>query len=124
MSKTVKNMLEEAFAKVPMVEPKEAMEWLNDSDTIFVDVRDTLSIQDTGKVKGAIHAERGMIEFFADQEHELGKEEMKPEKRVILYCGAGGQAALAGKTLMDMGYEKVFNVGSFKGWKDAGGPTD
>mgnify|MGYP000845555425 FL=1 len=65
-----------------------------------------------------------MIEFFADQEHELGKEEMKPEKRVILYCGAGGQAALAGKTLMDMGYEKVLNVGSFKGWKDAGGPTD
>ena len=117
-------MLEEAFAKVPMVEPKEAMEWLNDADTIFVDVRDTLSIQDTGKVKGAIHAERGMIEFFADQEHELGKEEMKPEKRVILYCGAGGQAALAGKTLIDMGYQKVFNVGSFKGWKDAGGPTD
>ena len=49
---------------------------------------------------------------------------MKPEKRVILYCGTGGQVALAGKTLLDMEYQKVFNVGIFKGWKDAGGPTD
>ena len=71
-----------------------------------------------------MHAERGMIEFFADQEHALGKPELKPAKRVVLYCAAGGQAALAGATLLDMGYENVHNLGSFQGWKDAGGEVE
>ena len=80
MTKTVKNMLDEAFEKVPMVEPDEAIKWIDDPDTIFVDVRDKESVINSGKIKGAIHAERGLLEFYADQEHDMGVDEISPEK--------------------------------------------
>ena len=124
MTKTVKNMLDEAFDKVPMVEPTEAIKWIDDPDTVFVDVRDKNSVINSGKIKGAIHAERGLLEFYADQEHDMGIDEISPEKKVILYCNAGGQAALAGKTLLEMGYKEVLNLGSFNNWEKFGGPTE
>ena len=97
------------------------MEWINYSDTVFVDVRSNESIRQSGIIQGAVPAERGMIEFYADQEHSLGKSELKPEKRIVLYCTTGGQAALAASTLLDMGYGNAVNLGSFQDWKDAGG---
>ena len=117
-------MLDDANQRVPKVEVNQAMEWMNDGNTVFVDVRSKDAVSDSGLVRGAVHAERGMIEFFADQEHALGKPELKPAKRVVLYCAAGGQAALAGATLLEMGYENVHNLGSFQGWKDAGGEVE
>ena len=116
--------IDEAFDKVPMVEPTEAIKWIDDPDTVFVDVRDQNSVNNSGKIKGAIHAERGLLEFYADQEHDMGIDEISPEKKVILYCGAGGQAALAGKTLLEMGYKEVLNLGSFNNWEKFGGPTE
>ena len=89
-----------------------------------MDVRSKESIRQSGIIQGAVPAERGMIEFYANQEHFLGKSEFKPEKRIVLYCSAGGQASLAETTLLDMGYGNVFNLGSFQGWKDAGGPIE
>ena len=124
MGKSVQMMLEEAHQRVPKVEISEAMEWINDKETVFVDVRSNESVRKSGVIKGAVPAERGMIEFFADQEHALGKSELNPSKRVVLYCSAGGQAALAGATLLDMGYENVHNLGAFQEWKEAGGPVD
>ena len=124
MGKKVQEMLDNANQRVPKVEVNQAMEWMNDGNTVFVDVRSKDAVRDSGLVRGAVHAERGMIEFFADQEHALGKSELKPAKRVVLYCAAGGQAALAGATLLDMGYENVHNLGSFQGWKDAGGEVE
>ena len=100
MGKKVQEMLDNANQRVPKVEVNQAMEWMNDGNTVFVDVRSKDAVRDSGLVRGAVHAERGMIEFFADQEHALGKPELKPAKRVVLYCAAGGQAALAGATLL------------------------
>jgi rhodanese-related sulfurtransferase len=117
-------MLEEAHQRVPKVEISEAMEWMNDKETVFVDVRSNEMVRKSSIIKGAVLAERGMIEFFADQEHALSKSELNPTKRVVLYCAAGGQAALAGATLLDMGYENVHNLGSFQDWNKAGGPID
>ena len=124
LGKSVQNMLDEANQRVAKVEINQAMEWINDGDTVFVDVRSNESIRQSCIIQGAVPAERGMIEFYADQEHSLGKSELKPEKRIVLYCTAGGQAALAGATLLDMGYANVVNLGSFQGWKDAGGPVE
>ena len=78
MTKTVKDMLNEAFEKVPMVEPTEAIKLIDDQDTVFVDVRDKDSVINSGKIKGAIHAERGLLEFYADQEHDMGIDEISP----------------------------------------------
>lgn len=124
MGKKVQEMLNDANQRVPKVDFNQAMDWINDENTVFVDVRSKDSVLDSGLVKGAIHAERGMIEFFADKEHSLNKPELNPDKRIVLYCGAGGQAALAGSTLLDMGYENVHNMGSFQTWKDSGGEID
>ena len=84
MGKKVQEMLDSANQRVPKVEVNQAMEWMNDGNTVFVDVRSKDAVRDSGLVRGAVHAERGMIEFFADQEHALGKPELKPAKRVVL----------------------------------------
>ena len=123
LGKSVQNMLDEANRRVSKVD-NQAMEWINDSDTVFVDVRSNESIRQSGIIQGAVPAERGMIEYYADQEHSLSKSELKPEKRIVLYCSAGGQAALAGATLLDMGYGNGVNLGSFQSWKDPGGPVE
>ena len=81
MGKKVQEMLDNANQRVPKVEVNQAMEWMNDGNTVFVDVRSKDAVRDSGLVRGAVHAERGMIEFFADQEHALGKPELKPAKK-------------------------------------------
>ena len=73
-------MFDEANQRVAKVEINQAMEWINDSDTVLVDVRSNDSIRQSGIIQGALPAERGMIQFYADQEHSLGKSELKPEK--------------------------------------------
>ena len=124
MAKKVQEMLDDANQRVPKIEINDAIKLINDENTVFLDVRSNDAVRDSGIVKGAVHAERGLIEFFADQGHSLHKTELHPEKKIVLYCGAGGQAALAGATLLDMGYENVHNMGSFQSWKDAGGETE
>ena len=78
-----------------------------------------------GTIAGAVRAPRGMIEFHADEAMEAFHiDHLKKDADLILICGAGGQAALAGKTLKEMGFTKVSNVGGFSAWKEAGGPVE
>jgi rhodanese-related sulfurtransferase len=65
-----------------------------------------------------------MLEFRADPESPFYDKNLSKEKTVITYCGSGGRAALAGKTLKDMGYQRVYNSGSFKDWVESGGAID
>ena len=93
-------------------------------DTLVVDIRDAPEIQASGKVAGAVHVSRGMLEFRADPDLLSHDKNFSRDKAVILYCGSGGRAALAGKMLKDLGYERVYNLGGFKDWADAGGAID
>ena len=124
MNKSVNEMLDEASSLVTEIEVEKAKKFLNDSETLFVDVRDFNTIKETGKIKNAIHAERGMIEFYADENHSLSKKDLQKNKRIIVYCSAGGQAKLAGKTLLDMGFKKVNRIESFDSWKNADGAIE
>ena len=65
-----------------------------------------------------------MMEFVADPATPFHNEALQKDAEIYLICGAGGQAALAGKTLMDMGFTNVTNIGGFPAWKEAGGPTE
>jgi len=87
-------------------------------------VRDGLEIQSTGKVQGAKHVARGMLEFRADPDSPYYDKEFSRDKTVIVYCASGGRSALAGKTLQDMGYKDVRNLGGFKDWVENGGAVD
>tara|TARA_B100000945_G_C19971222_1_gene407725 strand:+ start:161 stop:553 length:393 start_codon:yes stop_codon:yes gene_type:complete len=122
--KTAKDFLNEANENVPKIDVNEGIEKHSQSNVVFVDVRDSQDINKTGTIAGALRIPRGMIEFFADETHPLHNENMKKNSQIILVCGAGGQAALAGNTLLQMGYEKVVNIGGFKDWKNAGGPSE
>src|SRR6266700_8216665 len=120
MSSSVKEMLAAANGSVPTISPQDAKALIERGQALVVDVRDGLEIQSTGKVQGAKHVARGMLEFRADPESPYYDKAFDRDKTVIVYCASGGRSALAGKTLQDMGYKDVRNLGGFKGWADSG----
>jgi rhodanese-related sulfurtransferase len=124
MSSSVKEMLAAANGAVPAISPQEAKALIERGQALVVDVRDGLEVQATGKVSGARHVSRGMLEFRADPDSPAHDKAFDRDKTVIVYCASGGRAALAGKTLKDMGYKDVRNLGGFKGWADSGGAVE
>ena len=124
MASSVKQMLEAANAVVPKITPVEARELIGKGNTLVVDVRDAPELEKSGKVAGAVHVSRGMLEFRADPDSPYHDKSFSRDKNVILYCASGGRSALAAKVLKDMGYEHVYNVGAFKDWAESGGAVD
>ena len=122
--KTVQTMLAEAEAVVPRISPDEAKGLVGRSDVLFLDVREPAEVTTSGKVPGAVAIPRGLIEFRADRSLPAHDAAFDRAKTVIAYCASGGRSALVGKTLKDMGYTDVRNLGGFKGWVDAGGPVE
>ena len=120
--KTAKDYLDEANKVVNKIDVNEAIKKHNSSPAIFIDVRDSSDIAKTGSISGALKIQRGLIEFVADEATALYNDTLKKDSEIILVCGAGGQAALTGKTLIDMGYTNVSNVGAIGDWEKNGGP--
>ena len=124
MATSVKQMMEAANAAVPKITPAQARDMMAKGDTLVVDVRDGSEVQQSGKVAGAVHVSRGMLEFRADPESPYHDKNFAKDKTVILYCASGGRSALSGKVLKDMGYDRVYNLGAFKDWAESGGAVD
>lgn len=123
--KSAKAMLAEANASVETLTVDEAMGLVGDADVVIVDVRETLELQQNGRIAGAVHVPRGLLEFQADPDMPTYNPALQPSKRLVLYCGSGGRSALAAKTLKDMGYGNVCHIaGGFGAWSAAGGPTE
>ena len=122
--KSAKEYLEEAHRAVPRITPEEGMERHGDIDVVFIDVRDSGDIAKTGSIAGALRIPRGFIEFVADDSTQFHNPALKKDAHLILVCGAGGQAALTGKTLKEMGFVNVYNVGGIGDWRNAGGPME
>lgn len=121
--KSAKDYLEEANKAVPRITAAEAL-GEHGGAAVFVDVRDSAAINETGTIAGAVRIPRGFIEFASDDSMQFHNAAMQKDARIFLVCGAGGQAALAGKTLLEMGYQSVTNIGGIGDWKDAGGPME
>ena len=124
MPKGLREMLAAANAEVPRVPPAEAKALIERGNTLVVDVRDAGELQNGGKIKGAVHVPRGMLEFRADPESPYHSPALTMDKTVLVYCASGGRSALSGKTLKDLGYAAVFNIGGFKELADAGLDTE
>ena len=124
MAISVKQMLEAANAAVPKITPAEAREMIGKGNALVVDVRDAPELEKSGKVAGAVHVSRGMLEFRADPESPYHDKNFSKDKTVILYCASGGRSALAGKQLKDMGDGQVYNADAFKDWAESGGAGD
>jgi rhodanese-related sulfurtransferase len=124
MATNVKEMMEAANAGVPRITPAQARDLITQGEALVIDVRDTPEVQQSGKIAGAVHVSRGMLEFRADPASPYHDKRFDKGKTLILYCASGGRSALSGKTLKDMGYERVYNLGAFKDWTENGGAVD
>lgn len=123
MPTTAKQLVEAANAVVPKISGQEAIDMASNG-AVIVDLRDSAELAQTGKAAGAVHIPRGSLEFKADLSSPTAEKSLAFDKPVILHCASGGRAALAGKLLKDMGYEKVYNLGGFKDWVEAGGKVE
>ncbi len=117
-------MLAEANAAVPRLNPAETRDMIGKGNVLVVDVRDAPELAAGGKLKGAVNASRGMLEFRADPESPYYNPAFQKDKTVVIYCGSGGRAALSGMVLKELGYQSVYNAGGFKELADAGLDTE
>ena len=124
MSTGIKQLIEAANAVVPRISPAQAQDMIAAGQAVVIDVRDAPEVEKSGKVAGAMHVSRGMLEFRADPDSPYHDKALHRDRPVILYCASGGRSALSGKTLKDLGYTQVYNLGAFKDWVENGGAID
>lgn len=121
--KTVKQLVDQALTEIETL-PVEVAQKLAAQDEIqLVDLRDIRELKREGKIGGAVHVPRGMLEFWIDPESPYHKPELATDKKLVFFCAAGWRSALATKTAKDMGFENVAHIdGGFGAWRDAKAP--
>lgn len=125
MSKGYRQMLEEARARIRTLPVEEALSLDGRKDVVFVDLRDPREVEREGRIPGAFHCTRGMLEFWIDPESPYHKPVFAENKQFVFYCASGWRSALATLTALDMGLERVAHIeGGFTAWRDAGGPAE
>ena len=91
-------------------------------DVVFVDLRDIRELAREGRVPGAFHCPRGMLEFWIDPHSKYHKPVFAQDKRFVFFCAAGQRSALATETAQRMGLKPVAHIGGgFGAWRAAGG---
>ncbi|MGH8801638.1 MAG: rhodanese-like domain-containing protein [Casimicrobiaceae bacterium] len=122
ITKGYRTLLAEANAKIRTLSLDEAKAKLGDPNVVFVDLRDPRELDREGMIPGALHATRGMLEFWVDPESPYYREIFGSGKEFVLYCQSGWRSALATATLQDMGLAPVSHLeGGYRAWKDSGG---
>jgi len=121
---TVREMVEKANKEIETVAVADAKKLLEDDNVQFVDIRDVRELDREGMIPGALHAPRGMLEFWVDPESPYHKEVFASGKRFVFYCASAWRSALATKAIQDMGLAPVAHLeGGFSNWKESGGPV-
>ena len=124
ITKGIEQLLAAARAKIEEIPAADALALQDDESVQIVDIRDVRELDRDGMVPGALHAPRGMLEFWVDPASPYHREVFASGKKFVFYCASGWRSALAAETLQDMGLEPVAHIeGGFTAWKDAGGPV-
>jgi rhodanese-related sulfurtransferase len=123
MVKSVKDLVAAANEVVPRISVDEAKQKI-EAGALVVDVREPAEVEQSGKVAGAVHIPRGMVEFRADADTPYYDKNFAKDKAVILYCASGGRAALSGQALKELGYAEVYNLGGFTDWVESVGAVE
>lgn len=125
MSKGIKDILADAMSCIGTCEVAEAKALLGRDDVVFVDVRDAPELASDGKLPGALHASRGMLEFYIDPQSPYHNEVFAQDRQFVFYCKSGGRSALAAQRAAEMGLKRVLSMnGGFTAWVDNGGATE
>jgi rhodanese-related sulfurtransferase len=118
-------MVEAAKREIEEIPATEAVKLAGRDDVVLVDIRDIRELDRDGRVPGAFHAPRGMLEFWIDPASPYFKPVFGADKKYVFYCAGGLRSALAAKTAQDMGLKPVAHIiGGFGAWKKAGGPVE
>ena len=121
----IKEMVANANAEIVTVPVAEAKSMLGRDDVVFVDLRDPRELEREGKIPGAFHCPRGMLEFWVDPESPYHKPVFGADKKFVFYCASGWRSALSTKTVQDMGRENVAHIGGgFNAWRKDGGAVE
>ncbi len=124
ITKGIKQLCDEANAKVETLSIEDAIALHGRGDVTFVDIRDPRELERDGHVPGAFHCTRGMLEFWIDPASPYAKPQFQEDKKFVFFCAGGLRSALAAATARDMGLKPVAHVkGGYGAWKKAGGPT-
>lgn len=124
LRKGYKELLAEADSVAETFPAVEAITHLHDEAVAFVDLRDQPELQKDGKIPGAAHVTRGMLELRLDPESPYHNPVFSSGKKILFYCSTGGRSVLAAQTAQEMGLDKVAYIGGgLRAWEDAGGPV-
>ena len=120
-----KTLLDEANAKIETLPVADAIALQGREDVVFVDLRDPRELEREGRLPGAVHCPRGMLEFWIDPESPYAKPVFQQNRKFVFHCASGWRSALAAKTAQDMGLKPVAHLeGGFTAWREAGGPIE
>ena len=122
--KTAQELVAQAMQIVTTHSVEQARALHGRDDVVFVDVRDVRELEREGVIPGAVHAARGMLEFWLDPTSPYHREVFAQDKEFVLFCAAGWRSALSARTLMEMGVPRVSHIdGGFTAWKAADAPV-
>ncbi len=125
ITKGYKALMAEAEATISTLDVAEATALLGNDNVVFVDLRDPRELEREGRLPGAFHCPRGMLEFWIDPESPYAKPVFQEDKQFVFFCAGGWRSALAAKTAQDMGLKPVAHIaGGFGAWKKAGAPVE
>ncbi len=120
-----KALVDEANSRIETIPAAEAVKLHGREDIVLVDLRDPRELEREGKIPGAFHCPRGMLEFWIDPESPYHKPIFAADKRFLFFCAGGWRSALAAATAQEMGLKPVAHLGGgFGAWKKEGGPVD
>jgi len=118
-------LVDAANAEVETLATEEAIKLAGNDGVVLVDIRDVRELKREGRVPGAFHCPRGMLEFWIDPQSPYHKPMFAQDKKFVFFCAAGLRSALAAQTAQRMGLKPVAHIkGGFGAWKQAGGPVD
>ena len=109
--KSLQTLVSEAMQEIKTINADEAFSMLENNDCNLIDIRDTIELENTGRVENSVHISRGMLEIFLDPNSvffQQGKLDQK--KEMVLFCAGGVRSALAVKALQNMGYKKISHI--------------
>ena len=120
-TKTLEALLIEANELVKRLSYNESLELINNTQTVIIDVREESEVFNLGLIKNAVHIPRGLIEFKLSPNSQNNPVLINDNTNILVYCAGGYRSALAAKTLLDLGFKNVYNLGGFKEWVESVG---
>ena len=121
----VRDLVAAAKEQITTLSPEDALARVNAGEALLVDIRDIRELSREGRIPGAYHAPRGMLEFWIDPDSPYHKPELATSKTLVLFCASAWRSALSAKSLQDMGVEGIAEIdGGFTAWRNADLPIE